>query len=519
MGRGVEGMRSSSSRAAATAYSSVRARPSAHAFAPASSPRAWRTAATARSYRSRTPGATGAPRASRAAAAAPIEARGLPRPPHGMREAGYPIQAKGQVRLVARVVQQRQTLRVQGGGLSILAPIAPDVAESRQRESAAAFVSQFTERAQALLEERDRPVDIALFVGQVSQVVEQEGDTPRFSGLPAHGQGLPIQLLRPAIVALLVRRFAQVIEQGRDPGRVAQRPLQLQALLEQCAGPRVVASILREGAQVAERGDDARLIVQRAKEGEAAFQQRGGGGVVALIQGQRPRCMIGVRQRRGVGVARPISGERQQSIEPRAPLAQMATHVPKGIQRGCQPQPGPALPALLGPAQRGAQVVVLALQPLQPHRPRGPVQLWSGGLGQQGVIGCVRPAQRFPLATRRQPLQGVLAHCFEHAHAHLAVDILFCAQEALVDQRGQSPQHVASGFRQVPALRGAPAIVYSRAHLLRRLEGAAADEDGQSPEKGLLVPVEDVVAPGDGVAHRAQPLRQVLSPTRQQLQG
>ena len=49
-------------------------------------------------------------------------------------------------------------------------------------------------------------------------------------------------------------------------------------------------------------------------------------------------------------------------------------------------------------------------------------------------------------------------------------------------------------------------------------EREAADEDGQAVEERLLVRVEQVVAPGDGVAHRLQAGRLIARPAGQQRQ-
>ena len=44
-------------------------------------------------------------------------------------------------------------------------------------------------------------------------------------------------------------------------------------------------------------------------------------------------------------------------------------------------------------------------------------------------------------------------------------------------------------------------------HRLRRVDRAATGKDGQAAEDGLLLGREQIVAPGDGVAHRLLPGR------------
>ena len=48
---------------------------------------------------------------------------------------------------------------------------------------------------------------------------------------------------------------------------------------------------------------------------------------------------------------------------------------------------------------------------------------------------------------------------------------------------------------------------------LSRLQGAAADEDGEAPEQHLLLRLQQVVTPGDGVAQGALSLGRIPRPT------
>ena len=98
------------------------------------------------------------------------------------------------------------------------------------------------------------------------------------------------------------------------------------------------------------------------------------------------------------------------------------------------------------------------------------------------------------LAARRQPLQPELAHRLQHPEARLALDALLLAQQALVDQRGNAVEDIERPLR-----------VDDR---LGRLQRAAAGEDGQAAEEDLLLRGEQVVTPGDGVAHRLLPRRE-----------
>ena len=64
------------------------------------------------------------------------------------------------------------------------------------------------------------------------------------------------------------------------------------------------------------------------------------------------------------------------ALQPRPPLAQVAAHHPEAEDAAASRSPISASPALARPAQRRPQVVVLALQPVQPgHRLRPRLRL------------------------------------------------------------------------------------------------------------------------------------------------
>ena len=88
-------------------------------------------------------------------------------------------------------------------------------------------------------------------------------------------------------------------------------------------------------------------------------------------------------------------------------------------------------------------------------------------------------------------------------------------------RRPPRPRAAGSGRPATRALedvraRASPAASQRR---LGRLQREAADEDGQAAEEGLLGGGEQVVAPGDRVAHRPQAGRQVARAAGQQRQA
>ena len=171
---------------------------------------------------------------------------------------------------------------------------------------------------------------------------------------------------------------------------------------------------------------------------------------------------------------------------------------------------------------------MLGRQPLQPRAPAparpAPAPPAPPGPGSRRR-GARRAAVR--LAARRQPLQPVLADRLQHREAGLAVDALRLAQQALVDQRRDEIERseltsrgrgVASGGRHsaTASARLPSSDPRPPPHRLGRLEREAAGEDGQPAKERLLVRRQQVVAPGDGVAHRPLAGRQVARAAGQQ---
>jgi hypothetical protein len=105
-------------------------------------------------------------------------------------------------------------------------------------------------------------------------------------------------------------------------------------------------------------------------------------------------------------------------------------------------------------------------------------------------------------------LQSELADCLQHAEPRLAVGLLGLRHQGLVDERSEPFQDVDSGALW--------AIARRRDHRLGRLQGEAADEDGEAAKQGLLIGGEEVVAPGDRVPHRAQPSRLIARTASQE---
>src|SRR5713226_1705127 len=82
--------------------------------------------------------------------------------------------------------------------------------------------------------------------------------------------------------------------------------------------------------------------------------------------------------------------------------------------------------------------------------------------------------------------------------AEESVLCLFCQlHEAFVHERRDRFKHICL------------CIVTSAADCLHRLEGAAADEDGQAAEESLFLSTQEIVTPLDGGAQRSLALRKI----------
>jgi hypothetical protein len=117
----------------------------------------------------------------------------------------------------------------------------------------------------------------------------------------------------------------------------------------------------------------------------------------------------------------------------------------------------------------------------------------------------VAAARVLPLLAALHLLQRVLADRLQHPESRLFLRLLH-RHKGLLHQ-------AAVEFQDLPGNRSVP-----RADRLGRLKRPAAGEDGQPPEEGLLARAEQVVAPGERVAHGALAAGQVARPINQQRQ-
>ena len=113
----------------------------------------------------------------------------------------------------------------------------------------------------------------------------------------------------------------------------------------------------------------------------------------------------------------------------------------------------------------------------------------------------------FHLPARHENLQPILADRLQHQEAWLLAFLLGLLQQALVDKR----RHCIQDWLHLIAKRAA--------HRLDGCKPATTGNHRESPEKPLLVGIEEVVAPGDGIAEGLLPRGPIAFPTRQDSQA
>jgi hypothetical protein len=126
-------------------------------------------------------------------------------------------------------------------------------------------------------------------------------------------------------------------------------------------------------------------------------------------------------------------------------------------------------------------------------------------LDQQGEERGVGIPRHLLLAALGQPLGGELAHRLQDPEPRLTRRAVLRPEQAVLAQ----PLHQPHGVQ--PAARVD--------HGLDRFQRESAREGRQPPEHGLFVGVEQVMAPGDGVAQGALPGRGVPRASRQERQA
>jgi hypothetical protein len=225
----------------------------------------------------------------------------------------------------------------------------------------------------------------------------------------------------------------EVREHHREPLVAAQPAKARCALLEQRHRAVVVADRGSDRPEVAEPARDSLLVAEAPPALEHLLVARLREGEVAAAERDRARDGERLRTERRPAVA----VVRERRVEPALRLDEVAADLPEDAQSAREPQ-REVERALERPRQRGAHVVVLGLEPVEPrHGVAAGEQVALRLLGEFDEPLGMAAAHTVPVRVGRvEEVERVAAHGLEHrvAGAAAAVDRL-PLDEAVVDER------------------------------------------------------------------------------------
>ena len=398
------------------------------------SPRAARAPAAAHSNDARSGSVKAWPRASHSASAAPKSRAARSGAPQRLGQGGHPGEPVGQHLPGAQLLPQRQARREPGGGPGAVAPVAGHEPEVVERQRGVERVAELAVHRQRVLEDRRGPRRVAPPVDRPAEDV-----APHPGGPPAVAQRLEERLGLPdvdhGLVVVPLRQVDKAEQVQRQGGAlpVAQVAPERQAFGPQRARLLVVAPEHRQQARRAQpprphRGGDGRAPrrVERALQPAASL--------VPMARG-RARTRPATRP-----AAAPLPRRRS------APAR-------RGPPAGCRGRPRS------GPATPGTSIETRLSQ----KRSASPTH----------QAACARRvASSSPLAANCSSPNSRTVSSIPYRTSPSGCSA--CCTRLCVDQRPEPLQDVDPGL----ARRGD--------HRLGRLQGAAADEDGQPPEERLL---------------------------------
>ena len=127
-------------------------------------------------------------------------------------------------------------------------------------------------------------------------------------------------------------------------------------------------------------------------------------------------------------------------------------HLPEPPERAGGSEADLGLAALGGPAQRGAEVAALAVEPPRPSHLLGAEQRGLRLLGKPEVEAGMAATHRLAVAALGESLERVLPHRLQHSEAGLAFGYALGAKQAVVQERLDPVDHVQVDARP-PRLR------------------------------------------------------------------
>ena len=188
----------------------------------------------------------------------------------------------------------------------------------------------------------------------------------------------------------------------------------------------------------------------------------------------------------------------------RTPLRKRSSQPPVRAHRRCEAKRKVGGLGSTQDIERRNEIVPLRKDGRDPGSVNWLIGLRRAQLGKREKMGRVKEPGVAQLLRRFQLLQAEFAHRLEQLKTWLPLRSRDPLDERVVHQGDDRFQRLGFGQAQLPAER------------LGRGQGASTGEDRQPAEQPLLRRRQQVVAPGDGVAHRLLPLGKVAIAAGQQ---
>ena len=342
----------------------------------------------------------------------------------------------------------------------------------------------------------ERPPCRCLGLVEPAQLEQHVGQRGEHAHLPPREAGLDGELGRSRkeldgrfVVVLLAGHVAEAADRlGLTAGRPGA-PEVLQALVQKLARLlRVLEMAERADSDPVQEDGDPLVVSERAEQRETLL--------VLVVRelvppGQPERAGVAAKRPRPQPLGKLLAG-RQKLLEATRAFERVGRD-PEVLQQDHELDRTHAVTCGHGAVDGCTEVLLLAQQELRSL----PVVALRGGVG----CLCERAEEVVVAATGVLELAGLLQllDCKLADRLQQRVALRAEADEALLDQR---LQHVQPRSR----------------HLFRGVDGPAAGEDAEPPERLLLPCREQLVAPGDRAAESALALGHVASAHRQQRQ-
>ena len=337
-------------------------------------------------------------------------------------------------------------------------------------------------------------------------------------------------------LAPFASQIAERQERFRHPAPIAQFTCHCQTLATECFHPLVLGVVKGDTPERLQGVGDSRPVVQGATERQTLVAQCRRPRVVALVVGQRARSV----QRAGAQDRPPAASICQRSLKPGSPLGKVTPDIPEPPERPRQPQ-GHSRSPVQCPTKGGPHVVAFVSSRANQCTCSEPRRLGSADSASASTYPACR---RCTPQSRRPPscscaysrIVSSIPNRGSPSAASSRRSRLWSTSAAMPSKtRGTGGQGdrgterekdgvVLSVYPSVrlsvsPILSPCPPVPLSPCDGLRRLQREAAGEDGEAAEEGLLVGGQEVVAPGDRVAHGALARGAVARPAGQQRQA